>query len=225
MSSSPGGRLKPLRENMTMKRRQFAAALLVSAAIPLSAACADPYAMTPPCNEAAQPPVVEKKPNVFKRTWMHLCRDFRRSNAWPDPFVTADRVSVRVPFDSMVANGWRLQNTLGDQYFEEDSPNLTEAGRLKIGRIINETPCAYRAIFVLRDEDPQLTADRVAVVQQTTARILGERPPVPIFETYEKPRGAPANYIDAVNEKYQATIPDPRVPMEEGASVDAGSLP
>jgi hypothetical protein len=205
-----------------MMRRNFAAAILVAAAIPLSAACADPYA-TAPCNDA--PPVVEKKPNVFKRTWMHVCRDFRRSNAWPDPFVTVDRASVRQPFDAEVANGWRLQNTLGEQYFEDDSPNLTEAGRLKIGRIINETPVAYRAIFVLRGEDPQLNADRVAMVQQSTARILGERPAVPIFETYEKPRGAPANYIDAVNEKYQATIPDPRVPMEEGASVDAASQP
>jgi len=206
-----------------MMRRHFAAAWLVSAAIPLAAASADPYA-APPCNDAP-PPIVEQKPNVFKRTWMHLCRDFRRNNSWPDPFITADRVATRAPFDAQVANGWRLQNTLGEQYFEDDSPNLTEAGRLKIGRIINETPVAFRAIFVLRTEDPQLNADRVAMVQQSAARILGERPAVPIFETYEKPRGAPANYIDAVNEKYQATIPDPRVPMEEGASVDAASMP
>ncbi|HEY2837684.1 MAG TPA: hypothetical protein VGJ26_00935 [Pirellulales bacterium] len=203
-------------------RRPFLAAFVVTAAIPLAAACADPYSMAPP-DEA--PPVVEKKPNIVKRAWMHVCRDFRRSNAWPDPFVTVDRVAVREPFAAEVANGWRLQNTLGEQYFEADSPTLTEAGRLKIARIINETPTAYRAIFVLRSEDPVLNADRVAMVQQSAARTLGERPPVPIFETYEKPRGAPANYIDAVNEKYEATIPDPRVPMEEGASVDAGSLP
>ena len=176
-------------------------------------------------NSQPPAPVVEHKPNVMKRAWMSVCRDFRRSNAWPDPFVGADREATRLPFDAQIANGWRLQNTVGEQYFEADSADLTEAGRLKIARIINETPTAYRAIFVLRGEDPVMNADRVASVQQVAARTLGERPSVPIFETYEKPRGAPANYIDAVNEKYEATIPDPRVPMEEGASVDAGSLP
>ena len=204
-----------------MKRRSFLAALVVSAAIPLASVSAEPYTVT----DQPSAPVVEQKPNVVKRAWMSVCRDFRRNNAWPDPFVTKDRAAVHEPFDAQVVNGWRLQNTVGEQYFEDDSADMTEAGRLKIARIINETPIAYRAIFILRGDDPALTADRIATVQQVAARALGERPAVPIFETYEKPRGAPANYIDAVNETYEATMPYPRVPMEEGASVDAGSLP
>ncbi len=197
------------------------AAVVVILALPVGLAlAAQPEAQCEDCQPAPKPP------NMLKRAWISVCRDFKRSNAWPDPFVTADRVAVRAPFDTMVVNGWRLQNTLSDHHFEDDSDRLTEAGRLKVAAIINHTPISYRAVFILRTQDPALTADRVASVQQETARILGDRPPVPIFETYEKPPTAAANYIDAVNQKYQSSIPDPRIPMDdEGSSTQAGSLP
>ena len=119
---------------------------------------------------------------------------------------------------SVTANGWRIQNTLSDHHFEDDSAQLTEAGRLKVAAIINETPLAYRAVFILRDADPDITAGRIASVQEAVSVVLGDRPPVPIFETYDKPRGTPAFYVDEVTRRYQATIPDPRLPTDDSCS-------
>ena len=121
----------------------------------------------------------------------------------------------------MVANGWRVQNTLSPHHFENDSAELTEAGRLKVAGIINETPLAYRAIFVVRDPDPEITSGRIVSIQEAVAKVLGDRPPVPVFETFDKPRGTPAYYVDEVTRRYQATIPDPRLPDDSNDSMSA----
>ena len=81
-----------------------------------------------------------------------------------------------------------MQNTLGDHHFVDDGTELTAAGKLKVAAIINQTPLSYRAIFVLRDENAETTAGRIVSIQEAVAVVLGDRPPVPIFETYDKPR-------------------------------------
>ena len=158
------------------------------------------------------------EPNLFKRCWYSVCRDFKRNNNWPDPFVTTDRANTRIHYDVATANGWRIQNTLEDHHFVDDGTELTSAGKLKVAAIINQTPVNYRAIFVLRDENPEKTAGRIVSIHESVAVVLGDRPPVPIFETYDKPRGTPAYYVDEVTRRYQATIPDPRLPDDSDSS-------
>src|SRR3569833_1795696 len=52
----------------------------------------------------------------LKTKWRGFVRDTQRNNAWPEAFVPADRARVRDPFAIQTANGWRHQNTLGDQH-------------------------------------------------------------------------------------------------------------
>lgn len=205
-----------------MLRRSVSALLLSMVVLPSAAAIAQDDVVSDEQSAAygneGTPPT--RKPGFLKRTWSSWCRDFKRSNAWPDPFVAADRVSVRLPFDVCVANGWRFQNTLTEAHFVDNHSQLTEAGALKVAAIINDSPLPYRAIFVLRDSDPEVTAGRIVSIQEAVAKILGDRAPVPIYETYDKPRGAAANYIDEVTRRYQATMPDPRLPGDDD---DSGS--
>ncbi|MBI2823553.1 MAG: hypothetical protein HYX69_02545 [Planctomycetia bacterium] len=201
-----------------MRRVLFVCAL-AAATVPLSARAGEP---ADPYGYDVQP--APREVGVVKKAWIGFWRDYKRNYRWPDPFVTADRLSVRVPFETMTLNGWRLQNTLSEHHFDGDSTRLTEAGRLKVSAIINETPVAYRAIFVLRTNDPAISAGRVAAVQEQAALVLGDRQPVPVFETYEKARGAPAMYIDEVTRRYQATTPDPRLPNDDSASDEAGTM-
>ncbi len=42
-----------------------------------------------------------------------------------------------MPFVFMVQNGWRLENTLGDHYFDEVTGQPTNAGQNKIYWILN----------------------------------------------------------------------------------------
>ena len=83
----------------------------------------------------------------------NMGRDFKRNNCWYDTFVAEDRAVQRAPFCVMVSNGWRLQNTLDDYYFQQDSSVLTEAGQIKVQQIVLYSSPAYRAIFVHRTTD------------------------------------------------------------------------
>jgi hypothetical protein len=150
--------------------------------------------------------------NWFRRQWNNFCLDYQRNNAWPEPFIPNDRAAARAPFAVCVANGWRLQNSLGDQHFESDSATLTDAGNLKVRTILNEAPVAYRALFVVRTERPELTAARVVSVQQAAMKYAqpGEFPNV--GEIPLGPRGTPGYYADTVNKSFIESTPEPRIP-------------
>ncbi len=157
-----------------------------------------------------------------RRAWNNFCRDFRRNNCWPDPFVVPDRVAVRAPFAVMVAQGWRIQNTLGEHHFEGDTAKLTEAGELKVRAILAQSPPEFRTVFVLRADDPKLTAERIDSTQQFVAKLSQDGAAPQVLETTEKPRGTPAYYIDEVTRRYQSTTPNPRLP-EDGDSSDSST--
>ncbi|MBN2022903.1 MAG: hypothetical protein JW809_08910 [Pirellulales bacterium] len=149
-----------------------------------------------------------------------ICRDFKRNNCWPDPFVCPDRQAVREPFVRMVAKGWVRQNTLGEHHFEPENGKLTYAGVLKVRKILLEGLPEHRTIYVYRALKPGETAARVDAVQQLAAETLrtGELPAV--LETDLPAPGWPADQVDGVSRRYQATMPDPRLPAATG---DAGS--
>src|SRR6187401_2438592 len=57
--------------------------------------------------------------------WYSFCYrnkvDFRRNGAWPEPFQSADRALAREYWSIQINNGWRLQNTVGNWFYEEGS--------------------------------------------------------------------------------------------------------
>ena len=87
-------------------------------------------------------------------------QDYRRNTTWPAPFQQADRESVNLPFALMVANGWRRQNLMSDYLFNENSPQLTKAGELKLRYILTQMPPNRRTVFVQRGMTPEETAAR-----------------------------------------------------------------
>ena len=50
----------------------------------------------------------------------------------------------------MINNGWRVQNTLGDDHFDADTGLLNEAGELKVREILAASPPEHRTVFVLQ---------------------------------------------------------------------------
>jgi hypothetical protein len=148
----------------------------------------------------------------------NVARDFRRNNCWYDNFVPDDRAAQRAPFAMMVSNGWRLQNTLDDYYFLQDTAVLTEAGQIKVQQIVLYTSPGYRAIFVHRTTDPQMTAERIQNVQQAAAKFAPEGEIPVVVETYFRPRGMPAEYINDIYSRYRNTTPNPRYQSASGSS-------
>jgi hypothetical protein len=165
---------------------------------------------------AAAAPMAEAGP--LGKFFANMRRDYRRNNCWPDPFVAPDRAHVYAPFGVMVQNGWRAYNTLGEHHFRPDDARLNEAGVNRLRAILSEAPPEYRAVFVAGGADPQLTAARVAEVQELVQSMVLEGDVPPVMANYVPVRGWPAEYINNIGTRFAATTPEPRIPASGGSS-------
>ena len=173
-----------------------------------------------PCVEAA-PTAGFLSDNFFTRFCHNVCRDIKRNNCWPEPFVYADREAVRAPFVRMVAKGWERQNTLGDHDFVPETGQLTLAGQSKVRSILLQGSPQHRTIYVHRSILPSETTARVDAVQQLAARTVRHGDLPEVLETDLPAPGWSANQVDAVERKYHSTMPTPRLPEKKDDS-DSG---
>lgn len=122
----------------------------------------------------------------------------------------------------MIANGWRRQNMLGEYHFEPGTAKLTEAGRLKVRWILTTGPQQHRLIYVHRADTDEETSARMATVLQLASKITPYDLP-PVLATSISDDGWPADQIDRVGRKYQASTPAPRLPSPAGGGGSAPS--
>ena len=161
---------------------------------------------------------VSARADWWSSFWHRAHVDYHRNNCWPEPFVHADRQAARAPFEIMKHNGWRLQNTLGDQLFHPETHELTRAGALKVQWVVTQSPPHRRTVYVLRTLDPEATHRRVDAVQQVVARSLPGGPLPPVVVTTKQPLAGSGDYFDQIDRRMRASIPVPRLP----SSGDAG---
>ncbi len=142
----------------------------------------------------------------------YVKRGYHQNRMWPWPYVCADRISVREPFGLMISNGWRRQNLLGPHHFDVSAGKLTTAGELRIHWIMTQAPGERRTIFVERDVDPAVTAERLATARNYANQVVidGEAPQV--METHLISEGRPASVVDATNVRFQESLPPPTLP-------------
>ncbi len=140
-----------------------------------------------------------------------------RNNCWPRPFTCWDNASVASPFAVMVDNGWRKQNMLADHHFDGTGTALNEAGKNKLRWILNEAPEQHRTIYVRRAESPEKTSVRYAAVQQASVGLAPPGARISILETNLSPAGWPAERIDTIGRKFQASTPEPRLGKSDAA--------
>lgn len=146
--------------------------------------------------------------------WHRTHVDWHRNNAWPEPFQTADRAAVREPFCIQTDNGWKMQNTVGTFLFD-DNQSLNKAGELQVKWIVTQAPIHRRAVFVLKADNPEQTAARVASVNAAVAKYAGPNIP-PVMVTDTEPSGWSGSYVDAISQALNSSIPAPRLPAGGG---------
>jgi hypothetical protein len=149
--------------------------------------------------------------------WHRVHLDWKRNNAWPEPFVRADRRAYFEPFELMNAKGWLRQNTIGNHHFNPDTNQLTEAGQLKVRWILSTAPPEHRIIVLVRGHSQEVTATRMDSVQQTATNFVPEGPLPEVRVTGIEARGWPARDIDAIGRKAQASMPAPILPAADGS--------
>jgi hypothetical protein len=146
-----------------------------------------------------------------------MAKDVKRRQCWPEPFASADRAAARAPFVTMVSNGWRRQNMLGENHFDPSTGQLTEAGRQKVRWILTTGPQQHRVVYVHAAQTGEETAARLAVVQQLASQITPNSMP-PVLPTSIADDGWPATEVDAISRKYQGSLPVPRLPAPASSS-------
>jgi hypothetical protein len=154
--------------------------------------------------------------------WHEFCQrsalDWKRANAWPQPFVETDRLATCAPFVIMAENGWIHQSTLTNFHFDPATQQLTEAGRLKVQSILTQHPAQFRTVYVVQALKEQETTTRMGAVQDTIQYFAANGTVPDVRLTTEEPRGMPAHEVQAISTKFTETMPDPRLPPSTGAS-------
>lgn len=151
---------------------------------------------------------------------MHYVKHgYKQNKVWPWPYVCADRIAVHEPFCMMVNNGWRRQNLLGAHHFIENSTKLSTAGEMRVRWIMTQAPPERRTIFVERDLNPSLTADRVATTRNYATLVAFDGAAPVIVESTLMSEGRPASLVDATNVRFQESMPAPVLPAA-AASAD-----
>jgi hypothetical protein len=153
--------------------------------------------------------------------WHRTHVDWHRNNAWPEPFLSADRAAVREPFCIMTDNGWKMQNTVGTFLFT-DNQELNKAGELHVKWIVTQAPLHRRAVFVLRGDTKEQTDARIASVNAAVAKYAGGAVP-PVIPTDTEPTGWSASYVDAIATQLHSTIPAPRLGAMDMGGGSGGS--
>jgi hypothetical protein len=151
-------------------------------------------------------------------------RDIKNRNCWPDQYYPISVAEARAPSCIMVANGWRKQNLLGEYHFQPTTGQLTEAGSEKLRWILTVGPEQHRVVYVHAAYTVEETAARLSAVQQLALKITPRGLP-PILTTTISDDGWPADQVDLIGRKYQATMPPPRLPSSDaggGAGATAG---
>jgi hypothetical protein len=154
--------------------------------------------------------------------WDRVHLDFHRNNCWDEPFTSIDRRATRAPFAAMVENGWRAQNTLGLYYFHPETHVLNEAGERKLHWIVTSAPEQFRTVYVTGSYQPDVAEKRVDSVQQALVRMLPDQPLPAVIPAKGEPRAWPAEYIDTIDRKIHASIPNPRLPAFRSAGGTGG---
>ena len=155
--------------------------------------------------------------------FMDRCKlDWHRNNMWPQPFIVADRISVCEPFAIQVNNGWRLQNTIGDAYFDPNNNELTVAGQSKVKWIVQQAPASRRTVFVLMNEDREATNARVRSVQQAVERYTVKGAPGEVQLTDRDVIGGSGEYYDSVDRALKSSVPAPRLPARATGNGNGG---
>lgn len=129
---------------------------------------------------------------------------------------------AREYWNIQVNNGWRLQNTVGNCFYEEGSNELTRAGELKIKQIVTQNPVHRRTVFVLMAETQAITAKRVDAVQRAVSKYVPEGPLPQILLTDSDVEGGSGEYFDRIDNAYRQSIPAPCLGEGGGGSGSSG---
>ncbi len=135
---------------------------------------------------------------------------------WPRHYIPPARSTVCATYDAMINNGWRRQNLLGDYHFNQNTNELTNAGKLKVNWILSQAPVQRRNVFVQRGNEELQTTARIASVHDYAGNMSPGVGQVDVNDTHIVAEGHSASSVDSVFVGYQANRLPPVLPASTG---------
>jgi len=135
---------------------------------------------------------------------------------WPRHYIPPARRSICATYDAMISNGWRRQNLLGEYHFNQDTDELTNAGKLKVNWILSQAPVQRRNVFVQRGSEELQTTARIASVHDYAGNMSPSVGQVDVNDTHIVAEGHPAGSVDSVFVGYEANRLPPVLPASSG---------
>lgn len=151
----------------------------------------------------------------------YTCEEaFYQNKMWPNQYIAPARRGICQATEAMIANGWRRHNVLGSFFFDPNTGELSEAGRLKVEWIATQAPANRRTIYVERDANQHEHNQRMQAVQELVASLSTTG--VDVQETYVRDHGHPASSVDAVFTGFRAAQMIPALPPSTTAGGAVG---
>ncbi len=141
--------------------------------------------------------------------------DYARNAAWPQPFRTADAISVMTPFEIMKNNGWRDNNTIGSTCFGANH-ELRSEGRVKVEWIVTQAPFSQRIVYVKSGRTREETNARIESVQMEVSQMIPTGDLPQILVTEHEPESSSGAYQTLVHRALTKTTPTPRLTKFSG---------
>jgi len=137
---------------------------------------------------------------------------------WPRIYIPPARRSVCSTYDAMINNGWRRQNLLGDYHFNQETNELTNAGKLKVNWILTQAPVQRRSVFVQRGQKELQTTARISAVHDYAGNMSPNVGQVHVNDTHLVAEGHRASSVDSVFVGYDANRAAPMLPAASSAA-------
>jgi hypothetical protein len=152
------------------------------------------------------------RPTGPEQHWVHK---YHHSHYWPYPYNCMDQSVVRDAIAAQAAQGWAEATTLHEYYFNPETQQLNEAGRLQLQWILTQVPPEFRTAFVASGFEPAVSQVRLASVQQVACALVGNDVP-PILLRPDIATGRAAVEIDLIRRAQLRTMPRPYLLFEVG---------
>lgn len=155
--------------------------------------------------------------------WGNVSQGYARNNAWPDPFNEIDAMQVVAPFEVMKRNGWRLNNTIGNDLFRASDNALEVAGNHRVRWIATQAPMHRRSVYVLRGSTQEETDARVASVRRSLASYVTNGQIPPVYVTDREPSSANGARATQITRQALEEMPAPKLPSTSAQGTAAAA--
>jgi hypothetical protein len=161
------------------------------------------------------------RPTGPEMTCPHI---YHTEHYWPWPYLCTDRQCVMDMTRTQEANGWLSETTLYEYYFNPDTNELTQPGKMHLRWILDYAPANYRSVWIQQVDDPAASQARMQNVRVAASQIAGTNLP-PIQYRVAMPPSRPAVEAEAIRRKELQTIPTPRIPLPTSAAGSSSTSP